>query len=869
MSKLNYLFLLKNIKKTRLFFLKKKINRYGYRSYKFFKNVQRKLPAYCLTANVQFSIKAKYLKKIYLFLTFYTNLFNKRNVSLKFFFIYIKKFMVILMKNLFTQRSSVSSFNNDRFYRLMLSFFFIKKRLWAKKFTVNQLKRMLKYKKKIKFKKFLYNKTILILSTGSIDQVEFTKILLKKKLHMFKSLFSNQLCFKIKLFVQSLKKYKKFFLPKLNLKKNNRYFLKFKRRRRLDRTYFLSQFKEENKFKTLGKYRKNGNFRLTYLRKRHAQSFSTEVDAHPFTYDEVVKDLDETFEINDEIVYSQRLFFNRKTGFDNYFGRLRFKNFFLEKSHHRYLHKFGVLFLSYSYFKLFRYSWLFLRHLKPHRRTYKLFVNRQSLKKKILKNVRFRMLATNILLSIALMNYKKQQNKKKKEINDKNAKKWVFVLSLARLLLNNFLCKNRVKSRNVNSLTVIKILYYVLFQKFSITTFDKNQLKKFVKNFVFNFEKLSKLDLVKKHNFNAYSKQLVLTTFKKHKVIHMKIKSFFFKNKEKKNIKKLKTAGTKNTVKLKNKNKKNTKTLRTSTVKTTRRVDSKSKKSNGKINNKYKKNIKNSKVIILKKKKFLGGPSEMFNTHHLLFKYLMRVCSKKSYYKFLKLGRITKRIKKILLLKSLRSGLAKKKFIFKKIRRPRRFKKTRRLIKKKDRKFTMLKTSRMYFWLSWAVENWFSKKFNIHSHVKIVNSDQFLDNKKALSTIRSWGTLRKYTKQLRHKKLIFSIINLSFYRQPNLLVLDIVDEFRKNKKHWSIIRTVQDIMSRFFIPNMQTWRLLINGKINNIDRAKGYIYHEVGANVPLCQTNKQVIQASAGAWAKTGVFGFRLWFYYLSDGIDG
>jgi len=65
------------------------------------------------------------------------------------------------------------------------------------------------------------------------------------------------------------------------------------------------------------------------------------------------------------------------------------------------------------------------------------------------------------------------------------------------------------------------------------------------------------------------------------------------------------------------------------------------------------------------------------------------------------------------------------------------------------------------------------------------------------------------------------------------------------------------MISNFVLPGLQTYRLFLRGKINNVDRARSYIHNEMHTNVPLLQTNKQVIQAGNAVTAKTGVFGFQ------------
>jgi len=123
--------------------------------------------------------------------------------------------------------------------------------------------------------------------------------------------------------------------------------------------------------------------------------------------------------------------------------------------------------------------------------------------------------------------------------------------------------------------------------------------------------------------------------------------------------------------------------------------------------------------------------------------------------------------------------------------------------------------------------------------------------------VSRWAGLQNFTSRLRHKKLIFSLANLSFYRQPSLLVRDVMDEFKKNRRHWVVIQTIQELISNFVIPSINTFRFVIHGKINNADRARTYIYHEVSMDSPIVQSGKQVLEAASFAKAKTGVFGFK------------
>jgi len=67
---------------------------------------------------------------------------------------------------------------------------------------------------------------------------------------------------------------------------------------------------------------------------------------------------------------------------------------------------------------------------------------------------------------------------------------------------------------------------------------------------------------------------------------------------------------------------------------------------------------------------------------------------------------------------------------------------------------------------------------------------------------------------------------------------------------------MQDMISGFVLPGLETYRLLIRGKFNNADRARTHIHREAYTDVPLLQSTKQVIQAGQAATAKTGVFGF-------------
>jgi len=171
-----------------------------------------------------------------------------------------------------------------------------------------------------------------------------------------------------------------------------------------------------------------------------------------------------------------------------------------------------------------------------------------------------------------------------------------------------------------------------------------------------------------------------------------------------------------------------------------------------------------------------------------------------------------------------------------------------------------------HMWFSWVVENLLYTNFGFRSQVKIIDADQFLNNRNVLDKTREWAPDYRKAWRLGHKKFIFSLANFRFYYDPGLVVSDVVDEFRFNKKHWNIITTTREMISNFVLPGLQTYRLFLRGKINNVDRARSYIHNEMHTNVPLLQTNKQVIQAGNAVTAKTGVFGFQFWFYYeMSD----
>lgn len=67
---------------------------------------------------------------------------------------------------------------------------------------------------------------------------------------------------------------------------------------------------------------------------------------------------------------------------------------------------------------------------------------------------------------------------------------------------------------------------------------------------------------------------------------------------------------------------------------------------------------------------------------------------------------------------------------------------------------------------------------------------------------------------------------------------------------------VQEMLSNFVLPSLQTYRFIVKGKINSADRSRTYIHNEMRINAPLIQNDKQVIQAGYAVTAKTGVFGF-------------
>jgi len=100
-----------------------------------------------------------------------------------------------------------------------------------------------------------------------------------------------------------------------------------------------------------------------------------------------------------------------------------------------------------------------------------------------------------------------------------------------------------------------------------------------------------------------------------------------------------------------------------------------------------------------------------------------------------------------------------------------------------SRKSLRVKFLTRRLWFEWVVENVLFRKFGFHGHVRIINSDFFLDKQNFFKMVRLRSHTHKKIWRTRHKKLFLSLINFRFYYNPSLLVLDTISEFHINRRH--------------------------------------------------------------------------------------
>jgi hypothetical protein len=134
----------------------------------------------------------------------------------------------------------------------------------------------------------------------------------------------------------------------------------------------------------------------------------------------------------------------------------------------------------------------------------------------------------------------------------------------------------------------------------------------------------------------------------------------------------------------------------------------------------------------------------------------------------------------------LNNGMYLLKFFKKNLRRRKRsyrryvFYKKPRLSRKR---FKIKIFSKKKLWFEWITENLLYKKFNITSHVRITNSGIFFRKRNFFKTATSLSYSYKKIWRTRHKKLLLSLLNFRFYYNPGLLVLDMISEFKINRRH--------------------------------------------------------------------------------------
>jgi type IV secretory pathway VirB4 component len=101
-------------------------------------------------------------------------------------------------------------------------------------------------------------------------------------------------------------------------------------------------------------------------------------------------------------------------------------------------------------------------------------------------------------------------------------------------------------------------------------------------------------------------------------------------------------------------------------------------------------------------------------------------------------------------------------------------------------------------------------------------------------------------------------MNFKFYYDPIILMNDIRDEFKKTRRAKRSVSFFKDLVSQFYIENVETHQILLKGKTAKLSRAEKTTFSDLYRGVPVLDATQEIIYTAANTWAKLGTYGIYL-----------